>query len=164
MRKLLVGAVALGLGLAGSVFPAYAGEFGNKSFKGSYAFTLSGSDISQTSICPAPPCPVALTGQMTSNGKGTITGGSINLNDNGIACSGDFSNGFYNIHKDGTGTSLIAVGTNTTCNNLLTFPMSSFGLTITLYNSGKQATIATTSTSPAGLVMTGTAATQNRIP
>jgi hypothetical protein len=165
MRKLLVGVVALVLGTAGGVLPAHAGSaFGNKSFKGGYAISLSGSDLSLSSICTSPPCPVALTGQLTSNGNGTIPSGSISLNDNGVVCSGDFSNAFYSISKDGTGSSQIAVASNTSCNNLLSFPLASFGLAITLYNGGKQATIATSNTSPAGMVLSGNAASQNRIP
>jgi hypothetical protein len=165
MRKLSVGVVALVLGIAGSVLPAHAGgAFSNKSFKGNYAISLSGSDLSQSSICTSPPCPVALTGQLTSNGNGGISSGSISLNDNGVVCSGEFSNAFYSISKDGTGSSQIAVATNTNCNSLLTFPLASFGLTITLYNRGSQATLATSNTSPAGMVLSGSAASQNRIP
>jgi hypothetical protein len=165
MRKLLVGVAVVALGVAGSGLSAHAGgAFSNKSFKGSYALVMSGSDVSQNSICSAPPCPVALTGQLTSNGKGTITGGSVNLNDNGVTCSGDFTNGLYSIVRDGTGISQISATTNTSCNNLSAFPLASLGLTITLYNGGKQATLATSGTSPAGLVMSGTASSQNRIP
>jgi hypothetical protein len=153
------------LGIVGGAIPALAGgAFSNKSFKGSYAFSLSGSDLSESLICTSPPCPVVLTGQLSSDGKGAISSGSINLNDNGILCSGTFSNGSYSIQKDGTGTILALVGTSSVCNNNLSFPMTAFSLALTLYNSGKQATIATGTTSPAGLVMSGSAATQNKIP
>jgi hypothetical protein len=165
MRRLLVAVAAVAMGIAGAGFPAYAGGvFSNKSFKGNYALSLTGSDLSQSSICTAPPCPVALTGQLSTNGKGAITGGSLNLNDNGILCSGSFSNGSYSIQNDGTGSVLALVGNASGCNNNLAFPMTAFSLTVTLYNGGKQATIATGTTSPAGLVMSGSAASQNRIP
>lgn len=165
MRKMLVAAAAVVIAVAGGGLSAHAGKgLSNKNFKGGYALSLNGSDLSQSSICTSPPCPVALTGQLSADGKGSITGGSVSLNDNGILCSGTFSNGSYQIGSDGTGTVLVLVGTASGCNNNLSFPMTAFSLTMTLFNQGRQASLATGTTSPAGLVMSGTAASQNKIP
>lgn len=165
MRTMLVAAVGIAIAIASSGFSAHAGSgFSNKSFKGNYALRLNGSDLSQSSICTSPPCPVALTGQVSTDGKGAIKSGSLDLNDNGILCSGSFSNGSYQINKDGTGTLIALTGNSAACNNNLSFPLTAFSLNITLFNKGRQAMLATATTSPAGLVMSGTAASQGNIP
>jgi hypothetical protein len=165
MRKLLVGVVALALGFACAVGPAHAGgAFSKKSFKGGYALVLSGTDESLSGVCPSPPCAAALTGQISTNGGGSITGGSVNLNVGGVSCSGEVTQGSYIVASDGTGSINTTINTNVTCTNSATFPIGSFNLSITLYNRGKQATLATLFTLPDGLVLAGTASSQNRIP
>jgi hypothetical protein len=165
MRKLLVGVGALVLGFACGVLPAHAGgAFSKKSFKGGYALALFGSDESLSGVCPAPPCAAALTGQISSNGKGLITGGSVNLNVGGVSCSGGVTQGSYVVANDGTGSINATINTTVSCTNSATFPIGTFNLSVTLSNAGKQAALATLFTLPDGLVMSGTASSQNRIP
>lgn len=164
MRKMLVAAAALAIGIAGSGFSAYAGGgFSSKSFKGNYALVMLGTDDSLSGVCSAPPCTAALTGQVSSNGSGKISGGSVALNVGGVNCTGAVSNGSYAVNKDGTGTISLTITTNTACNTG-SFPIGAFGLSVTLFNKGRQAALATNFTSPDGLVMSGTAASQKNIP
>ncbi len=165
MRKLLVGVVALSMGIACAVVPARAGgAFSKKSFKGGYALVMSGSDESLSNVCPSPPCAAALTAQITANGSGAITGGSVNLNVGGVTCSGEVTQGSYVVASDGTGSINTTINSNVSCTNSATFPIGTFNLSFTLYNGGKQSSLATLFTLPDGLVMAGTASSQNRIP
>jgi hypothetical protein len=160
--RLTAAAVAIGIG--GFAVSAWAGgAFKNKSFKGNYAIAMSGSDVSQSGACAAPPCAVALTGQISSNGSGKVTSGSVQVNIDSIACTGTVAKSLYGINNDGTGMVQLTISSGS-CTNSATFPIGTLNLTLTLFNSGRQATLATQFTSPDGLVMSGSAASQNNIP
>jgi hypothetical protein len=67
----------------GLLMPSLDGPFANGTLTGSYAFRLGGTDAAGTSGNRED-----FLGQMTSDGKGNVTGGSLDLNDIGATQTG----------------------------------------------------------------------------
>ena len=103
------------------------GPFSTSQFTGSFAF--GGSSIQNAAVCDSGICggKVGLAGVMTFDGNGVITGGSEDINQNGILDADstltswpatspiNFSSAgsSYSISPDGRGTLMIAVAGST---------------------------------------------------
>ncbi|HXW84435.1 MAG TPA: hypothetical protein VEJ86_08515 [Candidatus Binataceae bacterium] len=155
-----IAAIAV-ISFAFPISPASAGgpPFKNSDFKGDYALVLNGSDAS----CAGAPCPISITGQIDANGNGKITSGSISLNESGIGCTLVLSSSTYSFSKDGTGTITLTAGTDDIECATGESPLTTLGLTATLFDSGDQAVLASATTSPDKVVVAGTAASQNKL-
>jgi len=83
-------------------------------FSGSYAFQLRGYDSASATV---PLAPMAMAGSMLSDGQGNITGGELDLNDNGTATQVTGLSGTYTIDTSFNGipriTANITAGSNT---------------------------------------------------
>jgi hypothetical protein len=88
--------VAVGSALAQPSTPSLAA--------GTYAFTVAG----QNSTASAGGPPVVAGGLLTSNGTGNITGGTLDVNNNGSASAGNAITGTYALNPDGRGTITLA--------------------------------------------------------
>ncbi len=86
--------------LAGDAF-RQIGVFSNVTLAGSFAFTLSGADLSN---------PFAAGGILTANGAGAISNGVEDVNDGGIVNTGLTFNGTYALAANGRGTALLPTG------------------------------------------------------
>jgi hypothetical protein len=113
MRK---SALALGFLLFASVLVGLRGlaqaqpPYTIADFNGSYGFGVSGTIILSPPSPPTPPCdgwtavslPIAITGILTGNGTGGLTG-SETFNAQGEVCAGTLA-GTYTVNSNGTGT------------------------------------------------------------
>jgi len=114
----LAGCGSSGSGLTIGVAPP-SGAFSNSNLDGTYVFSVSGTDFNGFAY--------AIVGTFTANGqggngKGGITGGSIDMNDGGFATSTPVvaplvdsaisSNSTYIVGKDGRGTATLIVPAN----------------------------------------------------
>src|ERR1700730_4867151 len=59
--------------------------FGNSSLTGTYVVSVSGLDVTSTTESN-----FALTGTITADGKGNITGGTVDINDPALGSTGVF--------------------------------------------------------------------------
>jgi hypothetical protein len=84
---------ATGAIVAGSAFAQGGGSFSNASLSGNLVFTVA--DTSLTAL--------AAGGLFTADGNGTLTGGTIDVNNSGAVTSGAFT-GTYTISSNGRGT------------------------------------------------------------
>jgi hypothetical protein len=134
--------------------------FNQKNLKGDYALSLSGTDTSCASI----PCPVAITGQFTSDGKGGVTSGSLSISDGTQYCTAAFSSGSYSINKDGTGSIGVFVQSSGSQCTTGSLPITAFQLSLTLYKNGNQAALATISVTPDAVTLSGLASNQKKFP
>jgi hypothetical protein len=91
------------------VTPPPTGGFSNSDFKGTYVFSISGTDAGNAAY--------AIVGTMTAdgsggNGKGNITGGMIDINDaefTPVFAVAVNNNGFYSVGTDGRGQATIGI-------------------------------------------------------
>ena len=102
MRRFLLIAVAIaalgwtaGCG-SGSGGPSISGVTSPAALNGQYAFVLSGFD--------ATPNPVSIAGSFKADGLGHITGGEIDVNDNGAVSSSNTLQGSYAFDANGQNT------------------------------------------------------------
>ena len=118
-----------GSGPATPVAPP-SGAFSNSNLNGTYVFSISGTDANGL--------PYAMVGTLTANGsggngKGSITGGTLDINDgsNGLAAGATInSNSTYSVGTDGRGEAV--VGTNiTTSTPGQPFPNLTFDFVLT---------------------------------
>jgi len=93
------------LALGGEAF-RQTGPFTNASLSGPFAFTLAGSDIISAG-------PFAAGGVLTSNGAGTVTGGTEDFNDAGTLNTNVGLTGNYTMAANGRGTLIITATTGT---------------------------------------------------
>jgi hypothetical protein len=107
--------------------PAPTGNFSNSSLKGSYAFSMSGTDAS-TNVGAF----LTRVGSFTADGAGNITAAMEDISDGASVTSVPFSGGSYSIQANGKGTL-----TFTTINS------SGLQLTIVLNSSSKGVLIQT---------------------
>ncbi len=87
--------------------PPPTGGFSNSSLNGTYVFSSSGTDVNGFSI--------ALAGTLTANGSGTITGGSIDMNDTEFTASAPklaIGSSSYKITSDGRGETQLSISNN----------------------------------------------------
>ena len=94
--------------------------FTNSSLSGTYIFSVSGSDVNATSESF-----FAIAGTLTADGKGNITGGTVDVIDPNLGGTGIFlgqavSASTYSISQDGRGTGSLAT------------PVGTFGLDFVL--------------------------------
>jgi hypothetical protein len=80
---------------AGSLFAQGTGPLSNASLSGSFAFTLAGKDSTSAAL--------AAGGLFTSNGSGSVTAASVDVNDAGTVTSGTPS-GTYTVGANGRGS------------------------------------------------------------
>ncbi len=124
--------------------PPPSGGFNNSNLKGTYVFSVSGTDTNGL--------PYAIVGAFTANGqggngKGGITGGTLDINSGSFAESQPaippvidasiHSNSFYNVNVDGRGQATLGTSTpfgNVTLDFVLT--SSSHGLVTEYDNNG----------------------------
>ncbi|MGD1024356.1 MAG: hypothetical protein ABR880_16330 [Candidatus Sulfotelmatobacter sp.] len=115
--------------------PPPSGGFTNANLDGTYVFSVSGTD-------QASALPYAITGTFTANGsggngKGTITGGTFDINDadtteftsGPIADASINSNSFYNVSVDGRGQATIG-------SNISGFPNLTFDFVLSSSSHG----------------------------
>ena len=135
MKPLIFPAVAalalltVSCGGSGSSFPTPpppTGNFSNASLKGSYAFSMSGTDASAN-----PGAFIARVGSFVADGSGNISMGMEDITDAGIVNTVQFTGGTYSIQANGKGTLTL----NTLSGGL--------GLTIALNSSTKGVMIQT---------------------
>jgi hypothetical protein len=135
MKRLIFPAVALlalltvSCGGSGSSFPAPpppTGNFSNASLKGTYAFSMSGTDASAN-----PGAFIARVGSFVADGSGNISMGMEDVTDAGVVNTVQFTGGTYSIQANGKGTLTL----NTISGGL--------GLTIALNSSSKGVMIQT---------------------
>ncbi|HZD93280.1 MAG TPA: hypothetical protein VE133_03440 [Candidatus Sulfotelmatobacter sp.] len=100
--------------LGGEAF-RQTGPFSNASVSGPFAFTLAGADVLSVA-------PFAAGGVLTSNGAGTITGGTEDFNDAGTVTLNVGLTGSYSIAPGGRGTLQIVTGSGTF--NFVIYPSS----------------------------------------
>jgi len=86
--------------------PPPGGGFSNSNLNGTYVFSITGGDSNFDFMTTA--------GTLTADGKGNITGGTLDINDSGF--SGPLTNnpitaGSYNVTADGRGTATLATST-----------------------------------------------------
>ena len=113
MKKLLYAVVVLQfvLGLCSAIGYAQP-PYSAADFTGPYGFGVSGNVISVPPSPPTLPCsgwialnpplPLAITGFLTGDGTGGLSGRQT-FNANGLVCSGSLA-GKYTVNADGTGT------------------------------------------------------------
>ena len=92
--------------LAGDLFKQPAGPFTNGAFKGGFAFAFLGSTTAG---------PLGEGGVLTFDGAGNVTGGTMDLNSNGIPQNGLATSGTYTVADAATGraTASLTVGGST---------------------------------------------------
>src|SRR5580704_11125789 len=91
------------------VTPPPTGGFSNSNFKGTYVFSISGTDFNSAAY--------AIVGTIVAdgsggNGKGNITGGTIDINDaefTPVFAVAVNNNGFYSVGTDGRGQATIGL-------------------------------------------------------
>lgn len=109
--SLLVALSALSLlvGCGGSspvkAVPPPSGGFSNSSLNGTYVFSGSGTDITNSSF-------FAVAGTIVASGNGTLTGGSFDFIDSflGVSTNNSVSGGTYSITADGRGIATLPGG------------------------------------------------------
>src|SRR6202142_2381827 len=82
----------------------------NSDFSGTYVFSFSGTDVNLQASTESF---FAITGTITADGNGNITGGTVDINDANLGGAGVFtaqavSANPYTINTDGTGTAKLA--------------------------------------------------------
>jgi hypothetical protein len=96
-----------------------SGGFSNSNLNGTYVFSFSGTDYTDESA----PSFFAVAGTLTANGSGGFTGGTVDINDPGLAVvvgasssvqTGLAATGSYSITADGRGMGTITVTVNGT--------------------------------------------------
>ncbi len=97
-------------GSGGISVPTPNGEgFNNSNLKGTYVFSISGTDLHTSSGTESF---FAFVGTITADGNGNITGGTVDINDANLGGTGVFlaqpvGRTTYNITSDGRGTGLL---------------------------------------------------------
>src|SRR5713101_3256271 len=108
MNRLIFPAVAVlalltvSCGGSGSSFPTPpppTGNFSNASLKGTYAFSMSGTDASAS-----PGAFIARTGSFVADGSGGISMAMEDVSDAGVLNTVQFNGGSYSIQANGKGT------------------------------------------------------------
>jgi hypothetical protein len=88
--------------------PPPTGGFSNANLNGTYVFSIAGQDVNGASL--------AIAGTLIANGSGTITGGTIDINDaeftSGSAPGLKLGSSSYNITVDGRGQTKINLPNN----------------------------------------------------
>jgi hypothetical protein len=87
--------------------PPPSGSFSNSNLTGTYVFSISGTDTDADGY--------AIVGAIAANGSGKITGGTIDIVDEGLTPAYNLSvnnGGFYSVGVDGRGQ--VTIGTSTT--------------------------------------------------
>ncbi len=79
-------------------------QFGNASLTGQYAFSLSGQNAGVSYLA---------AGSISFDGKGGITGGTEDINNNGVSAAA-ITGGTYNIGSDGRGVASVTTTSGTT--------------------------------------------------
>lgn len=105
--------------------PPPSGGFSNSDFKGTYTFSITGSDVNSVGSLGA----LTIAGTITAGGDGTLSAGNIDITDTtapgpNIAINASASN--YSVSSDGTGKLNLSVPTTSNGNVLFVF---AFGLT-----------------------------------
>src|SRR5262249_32826207 len=100
--------------MAGDAF-RQTGPFSNASVSGPFAFTVAGADVLSA-------VPFAAGGVLTSNGTGTITGGTEDFNDGGTITTNVALGGSYTMGANGRGT--LSLTTSLGTSNFAIYPSS----------------------------------------
>src|SRR6266567_2836504 len=97
-----------GGGISHVITPPPSGNFSNSNLNGTYVFSVIGSDVNGF--------PLQLTGTLTADGNGSVTGGAFDLNNpNGLGV-GNLSIGSgstYGVTADGRGTATVNTSSGT---------------------------------------------------
>src|SRR5580704_12184962 len=91
--------------------PPPSGSFTVADLSGPYVFSVSGIDFNGAAV--------AIVGAFIANGKGGITGGTIDINDaeaTPVFAVPINNNGFYNVSVDGRGQMTVGTPANSTSN------------------------------------------------
>src|SRR6266478_101905 len=108
MRRLIFPAIVVlalltvSCGGSGSSFPTPpppTGNFSSASLKGTYAFSMSGTDANAN-----PGAFIARVGSFVADGSGNISMGMEDVTDAGIVNTVQFTGGTYSIQANGKGT------------------------------------------------------------
>ena len=136
----LIAAVGCGSS-SNSITPPPGGSFSNSNLNGTYVFSFAGTDITNGNFSF-----FAMAGKLAANGSGSLTSGTIDINDPALGAALGTSNvltglaatGTYKITADGRGSGTITVtinGTTVTFGIDFALMSSSHGL-ITRFGSG----------------------------
>ena len=109
----------------------------NSDFSGTYVFSFSGTDVNLQASTESF---FAITGTITADGNGNITGGTVDINDANLGGAGVFtaqavSANPYTINTDGTGTAKLATPQGTFVVNFV-LTSDSHGLIMRFDNGG----------------------------
>ena len=105
--------------------PAPTGNFSNSNLKGSYAFSMSGTDASAN-----PGALIARVGSFTADGNGNITAAEEDIFDGTAINTVQFTGGNYSIQSNGKGTLTLNTIQNTGLQLTVVLNSSSKGLMI----------------------------------
>lgn len=86
--------------------PPPTGSFSDSDLNGNYVFSTVGTDVNQA--------PISIVGAFTADGKGGISGGTVDFNDPAVSNPLSFAavtGGNYNVTSDGRGQATISVTT-----------------------------------------------------
>ena len=120
----LTGCGGNGGGITNPVAPP-SGSFSNSNLKGTYVFSVSGTDLTNTGA------PYALVGAFAANGSGGITGGTFDMNDAQFGASNvaplanaSITGGSYTLGVDGRGRVTLNCSTPFGSNIVLDFVLA----------------------------------------
>ena len=119
-------------GSSSSIAPPNQQGFNDGSVTGTYVISISGTDVN-TSTNPASIVPFAIAGTIAANGKGGITGGTVDINDPGnlgvqIGQAVVSSSSGYQVDTDGRGSGTLVVASGATFNFDFVLTSASHGL------------------------------------
>ncbi len=115
--------LAAGCGNSNSLPTLNNEGFSNSDLSGTYVISISGTDVNNSNYV----VPFAIVGTITTDGKGNITGGTVDINDpyNTGVNLGQTVSGTYNVTQDGRGTGTLS-----------TISAGSFGIDFVLTSNG----------------------------
>jgi hypothetical protein len=116
-------------GSSSSIVPQNPQGFNDGSLTGNYVISISGTDVNSSSFI----VPFAIAGTIAANGKGGITGGTVDINDPGnlgvqIGQAVNGSSSGYQVGQDGRGSGTLVVASGATFHFDFVLTSASHGL------------------------------------